>query len=374
MTSSVAEKRSKKLGNISSLLNKVAADAPDSAEVGAGEGTQIDINKLSPGKYQPRRDFDEQALNELAASVKKYGVMQPIIIRPIEDGNFEIIAGERRWRAAKIAGLDTIPAVTKEIDDQTALAMALMENIQRENLNPLEEAEALQRLKDEFKLKNKEVAEVVGKTEKNVSEFLVLLKLPEPLKALMDRGTTSAQILGVLNRCYKLDSEATESFVDGKDAVTYADATAFQKSLKSPEEKKDSESLGGEEGTESSTALPHSEEEQDDMNLSDGEGTGLTDSLESPSDLLPESAEPESSEAASHREEEQDELAFSDSQSSDPGFTVDNKNFVVAVEFEEEEWFLNVTRKDDDPDFCWIGRDGETVRVRTVALSLLYVQ
>ncbi len=118
------------------------------------------------GKYQPRRDFDEQALNELAASVKKYGVMQPVIIRPIEDGNFEIIAGERRWRAAKIAGLDTIPAVTKEIDDQTALAMALMENIQRENLNPLEEAEALQRLKDEFKLKNKEVAEVVGKTEK----------------------------------------------------------------------------------------------------------------------------------------------------------------------------------------------------------------
>lgn len=343
MSESVAEKRQKKLGSISSLLSKV--DTAGQAESAGGDGiAEIEVDKLSPGKYQPRREFNEVALNELADSIKAHGVMQPITIRAIGDDAFEIVAGERRWRAAQIAGLTTIPAITKEIDDQTAIAMALIENIQREDLSYLEEAQALQRLKDEFSLKSKEVAEAVGKREKEVSELLGLLKLPDPLKALLDRGTVSPQILAVLNRCYKLDAEATESFVANKSVVTYDEATAFQKHLKEPQ--KVEQEAGEEQGQ-------------------GGQSEDETETTEETS---------ENSEPTTEREEVPGELDLGSGEEEEAGFTVDNKNFVVAVELDGEEWILDLTRKDDEAEYCWIKRGSDVKRVLARSLTVVAVQ
>ncbi len=340
MSETVADKRKAKLGSISSMLSKV--DNVGKTAPASGDGiAEIGVDKLSPGKYQPRREFDEVALNELADSIKAHGVMQPIVIRPIGEDAFEIVAGERRWRAAKIAGLEAIPAITKDIDDQTAIAMALIENIQREDLSYLEEAQALQRLKDEFSLKSKEVAEAVGKREKEVSELLGLLKLPEPLKALLERGTVSPQILAVLNRCYKLDAEATENFVANKSVVTYDEATAFQKYLKEP--KTDEE---GAETEQSQAGDPEAETEDSDQDTA----------------------------TTTERNEEPGELDLGSSEGDEQGFIVDNKNFIVAVELDGEEWTLDLTRKDNEAEYCWIKRGSDIQRVLARNLIVLAVQ
>ena len=156
-----------------------------------GQLKQIDVNQLKRGAYQPRRFIDEAELQELAASIQKHGVMQPIVIRPIDDAEYayEIIAGERRWRAARIAGLTEIPAIVRDLTDQVAIALALIENIQRQDLNPIDQAMALQRIHDEFGLSHQEIAETVGKARTTVSNLLRLLTLAEPVKELMQQGS-----------------------------------------------------------------------------------------------------------------------------------------------------------------------------------------
>lgn len=148
----------------------------------------LPLDLLQRGKYQPRRDMDPQALEELAQSIKAQGVMQPIVVRPIGAGRFEIIAGERRWRASQQAGQETIPAMVRDVPDETAIAIALIENIQREDLNPIEEAVALQRLQQEFQLTQQQVAEAVGKSRVTVANLLRLISLPEVIKTMLSHG------------------------------------------------------------------------------------------------------------------------------------------------------------------------------------------
>lgn len=148
----------------------------------------LPLDLIQRGKYQPRRDMDPAALEELAQSIKAQGVMQPIVVRPIDGGRFEIIAGERRWRASQLAGLDKLPAMVREVPDEAAIAMALIENIQREDLNPIEEAVALQRLQQEFQLTQQQVAEAVGKSRVTITNLLRLIALPEEIKILLSHG------------------------------------------------------------------------------------------------------------------------------------------------------------------------------------------
>ena len=157
-------------------------------EVVDGELKQLPVELLKRGKYQPRRDMDPDALEELAESIRQQGIMQPIIVRPVDAGAYEIIAGERRWRAAQIANLDRVPAIIREVPDDAAVAMALIENIQRENLNSMEEAIALQRLQEEFELTQGEVAEAVGKSRSTVTNLLRLIHLTDEVKLMLEHG------------------------------------------------------------------------------------------------------------------------------------------------------------------------------------------
>jgi len=149
---------------------------------------EIPVEWIQPGKYQPRRIIDDEALQELAASIRAQGVMQPIVLRSVGANRYEIIAGERRWRATQLAGLDKIPCVIKEVNDEAAVAMSLIENIQREDLNPMEEALALQRLIEEFDLTHQQVAEAVGKSRAAVSNFLRLINLAPEVTQMLVHG------------------------------------------------------------------------------------------------------------------------------------------------------------------------------------------
>nr|WP_128735085.1 ParB/RepB/Spo0J family partition protein [Xylella fastidiosa]RWA44540.1 chromosome partitioning protein ParB [Xylella fastidiosa subsp. sandyi] len=146
----------------------------------------LQTTQLQPSKYQPRREMSEAKLAELADSIKAQGVIQPIIVRELDVDMFEIVAGERRWRASQLAGLTEVPVIVRELDDRTVVAMALIENIQREDLNPLEEAQALQRLIDEFSLTHAEAAEAVGRSRAAVSNLLRLLELPLGIRTLLE--------------------------------------------------------------------------------------------------------------------------------------------------------------------------------------------
>jgi ParB family chromosome partitioning protein len=146
------------------------------------------VDQLQRGRYQPRTRMDEASLQELAASIRKQGLMQPILVRPIERDRYEIIAGERRWRAAKIAGLAEVPVLVREVPDSAALAMALVENIQREDLNPLEEANGVQRLIGEFKLTHQEAAEAIGRSRTGTTNLLRLLNLQKPVQTMVFDG------------------------------------------------------------------------------------------------------------------------------------------------------------------------------------------
>lgn len=169
-------------GNNATVLQEEASKA-DTREL-----QHLPLDLIQRGKYQPRRDMDPTALEELAQSIKAQGVMQPIVVRPIGGGRFEIIAGERRWRASQQAGLDRIPALVREVPDEAAIAMALIENIQREDLSPIEEAVALQRLQQEFQLTQQQVAEAVGKSRVTITNLLRLIGLPEEVKTLLAHG------------------------------------------------------------------------------------------------------------------------------------------------------------------------------------------
>jgi ParB family chromosome partitioning protein len=149
---------------------------------------EIPIEFIQPGKYQPRTYFAEESIAELSDSIKAQGVIQPIVLRPIGDDRYEIIAGERRWRAAQLAGIEKIPAVIRTVDDESALAMSLIENIQREDLNPLEEATALQRLIDDFQFTHQEVADAVGKSRSAVTNTLRLTQLALPVAEMLVAG------------------------------------------------------------------------------------------------------------------------------------------------------------------------------------------
>lgn len=148
----------------------------------------LPVEFLQPGKYQPRRDMHPEALEELADSIKAQGLMQPIVVRSIGDQRYEIIAGERRWRASQLAGLSDIPVVVKQVDDQAAIAMALIENIQREDLNAIEESRALVRLQQEFGLTQQQVAEAVGKSRAAVANLMRLMSLEDEVKKMLEHG------------------------------------------------------------------------------------------------------------------------------------------------------------------------------------------
>lgn len=162
----------------------------NTADLEDGQLEQISVDILQRGQYQPRQHIADEALQELSDSIKQHGVMQPIVIRRVssegEDAQYEIIAGERRWRAAKLAGLTHVPAIVREMSDQVAIALALIENIQRQDLNPMEQALALQRFHEEFGLSHQEIAETVGKARASVSNLLRLLSLEESVKVLLD--------------------------------------------------------------------------------------------------------------------------------------------------------------------------------------------
>lgn len=188
----------KKLGRgLDALLGSKPSASASLAEMAAsssirqdkdGELRNVPIDLIQRGKYQPRTDMHEEALQSLAASIKAQGVMQPIVLRPISDTRYEIIAGERRWRATQIAGLDTIPAIIKPVPDEAAIAMALIENIQRENLNPIEEAMALKRLQEEFELTQQEVADAVGRSRAAVTNLMRLISLNPDVRLMLERG------------------------------------------------------------------------------------------------------------------------------------------------------------------------------------------
>ena len=150
--------------------------------------TTLPVGRIRPGKYQPRTKMDQEALAELASSIKSQGLMQPLLVRPVARDRYELIAGERRWRAAQMAGLDEVPALVRDVPDEAALAMALIENIQRENLNPMEEASGLQRLIDEFKMSHEQAADAVGRSRSATTNLLRLLKLTKPVQAMVMEG------------------------------------------------------------------------------------------------------------------------------------------------------------------------------------------
>ena len=198
----MAKKRGLGSNNLSKLLSNspatsaaLKADSPAAATApapkpAASEGPlrDVPVEWLQRGKYQPRRDMRQDALEDLAASIKSQGVMQPIVVRAVSKDRFEIVAGERRWRAAQLAGLAEVPVLVRDVPDETAMAMALIENIQREDLNPMEEALALLRLQKEFELTHQEIGELVGKSRSAVSNLLRLTSLREEVQRMLENG------------------------------------------------------------------------------------------------------------------------------------------------------------------------------------------
>ena len=160
----------------------------EGTQLGDGKLQQIPVEFLQRGQYQPRRDFNADSLQELADSISSQGLIQPIVVRALDQGNYEIIAGERRWRAAQLAGIDQIPAIVREISDQATIAMALIENIQREDLNPVEESQALIRLQNEFNLTQQQVADAVGKSRSSVTNLMRLAALQPLVQQQLERG------------------------------------------------------------------------------------------------------------------------------------------------------------------------------------------
>lgn len=163
-------------------------DASPSVIAQEGELRMLPIQQIQPGKYQPRRHWNDEALDELAASIKAQGVIQPVVVREIGRNSYELIAGERRWRAAQRAQLSEIPALIKKVSEEAVPAMALIENIQRQDLTPLEEADALKRLIDDFDLTHQQAADAVGRSRASVSNMLRLTEMPESIKRLLDEG------------------------------------------------------------------------------------------------------------------------------------------------------------------------------------------
>lgn len=175
----------KKLGR---GLGELLGDALDDT----GRVMDISIDEISPNPWQPRRDFDEESLNALASSIRENGLIQPVVVRKKKDGNYELAAGERRWRAAKMAGLTVIPAISKEYDDRSMAEMALVENLQRKDLNPVDEGMAYRKLMDEYGLTQEGISQKVGKSRPYVANMVRLLDLPEEVKDFLSKGQLTA--------------------------------------------------------------------------------------------------------------------------------------------------------------------------------------
>jgi len=187
---------------------------------------KLSIDQLRRGQFQPRKNMNPESLEELAGSIRTQGIIQPIVVRPIDNSNYEIVAGERRWRAAQLAGLDEVPVLVRDVGDETAVALALIENIQREDLNPIEEAGALHRLLEEFKLTHQEIAESVGKSRSAVTNILRLLKLSSGVKTLLEQGDLEmghARALLALSD-YQDQQQIAQMIVDKKLSVRETEA------------------------------------------------------------------------------------------------------------------------------------------------------
>jgi len=194
-------------------------------QAGDGELRTLPIDMLHRGQYQPRTHFAEDSLRELADSISRQGLMQPIVVRNSTDNQFEIIAGERRWRAAQLAGLDRIPAIVRQASDQTTVAMALIENIQREDLNPIEESQALIRLQREFGLTQQQVAEAVGKSRAAVANLMRLASLEKPVQKLLgERALDLGHAKCLLALEGNLQIKAAKSVVDNRMSVRQTEA------------------------------------------------------------------------------------------------------------------------------------------------------
>jgi len=201
-------KKPKGLGlGLEALLGPKVKDSP--ATAGEDAPTVLKLTQLQPGRFQPRTRMDEGSLYELAESIRSQGIMQPVLVRPLTGGRYEIIAGERRFRAATLAGLGEVPVLVRDVTDETAAVMALIENIQRENLNPLEEAQGLQRLTQEFGLTHEEAAKAVGRSRSAASNLLRLLNLAEPVQQMLMAGDIDmghARALLALDKAHQIAS------------------------------------------------------------------------------------------------------------------------------------------------------------------------
>jgi ParB family chromosome partitioning protein len=186
---------------------------------------EIDIDRILPSVHQPRKNFDDDSLNELAASIRAHGVVQPIVVRPLDDGFFQLVAGERRWRASQRAGLVTIPAVVKEAGEQPALEIALIENLQRQDLNPIEEAMAYERLIVDFNLTQEEVARRVGKNRATIANMLRLLRLPSEVQQWLRESQLSTGHAKALLSLSDLDAilESARKIIQGNYSVRQAE-------------------------------------------------------------------------------------------------------------------------------------------------------
>ena len=198
---------------------------------------KLPIEFLQPGKYQPRKDMSPEALEELASSIRSQGVIQPIVVRLVSTDKYEIIAGERRWRAAQLAQLDVVPCLIKDVPDEAAVAIALIENIQREDLNAMEEAQALDRLMKEFELTHQEVAEAVGKSRTTITNLLRLNNLNDDVKLLVEHGDIE---MGHARALLALEGESQSDaaqIVSGK-ALTVRDTEKLVRKILEPAEPK----------------------------------------------------------------------------------------------------------------------------------------
>lgn len=221
------------LTNPSTNKTQETSENNSSTSTNHSELQHLPIEQLHPGKYQPRKDMSPEALDDLAKSIKSQGIIQPIVVRPVSEHSYEIIAGERRWRAAHLAEIDVVPCLIKDVPDNAAVAMALIENIQREDLNAMEEAIALERLLIEFELTHQEVADAVGKSRTTVSNLLRLNNLNSEVKTLLEHGDIE---MGHARALLALDSELqneTARHVVAKE-LTVRETEAFIKKLQNP--------------------------------------------------------------------------------------------------------------------------------------------
>ncbi|NDV90867.1 ParB/RepB/Spo0J family partition protein [Alteromonas sp. 345S023] len=223
---------------LDALLATSQSSSQKDRESASVDATQSELSKLPieylvPGKYQPRKDMSPEALEELASSIRAQGVIQPIVVRKVDENRFEIIAGERRWRASQLAQLDEVPCLVKDVPDEAAVAIALIENIQREDLNAMEEAQALDRLMHEFALTHQEVAEAVGKSRTTVTNLLRLNNLNDDVKLLVEHGDIEMGHARALLALEGDDQSQAAQVVSGK-GLTVRDTEKLVKKLLEP--------------------------------------------------------------------------------------------------------------------------------------------